>query len=221
MARSLPNRPNLDHLRHEAKAILRAHRNRDRSCCEVLRKLKQLAEAPNEKIIAAEVTLADVQHALAMDYGYPSWPKLKRRVEQTAPPMRESPPARWFHGSPESLHTLRKGSTVTPIAELARAFAHRPSRVGIEVHENDDAGARQVTIEHDGRRDGFLYEVEVGDPATDLLPHTGSTMAPGEEMITTRELPVRLLESAKAERTARQHFDDETAGEHADGRETG
>ncbi len=52
----LPDRPDLEHLRKQAKA-----RKRDRA-----------------------VTLSTAQHGLALDYGFPSWPRLVRHVEALA-----------------------------------------------------------------------------------------------------------------------------------------
>ncbi|MGH9238329.1 MAG: Clp protease N-terminal domain-containing protein [Vicinamibacterales bacterium] len=66
MSRDLPRRPDLEHLRKQAKALLRSMRERD-----------------------AHATLADALHALARDYGFLSWPKLKAHVEAAPPP----PPA--------------------------------------------------------------------------------------------------------------------------------
>ncbi len=101
---------------------------------------------------------------------------------------------------------LRAGSTVTPILELARAFAHRPRNVSIQIHENNEQNFRRVEIVHDGQMDGYLYEVQVSDPAVDLRPHPESTLAPGEEMLTTRELPVTLLESLLLADSQRQEY---------------
>jgi hypothetical protein len=67
MSRDLPPRPDLEHLKKQAKTLLRELRRRD-----------------------ANASLADALHALARDYGFASWPKLKARVEAISPP---SPPA--------------------------------------------------------------------------------------------------------------------------------
>lgn len=61
MTRSLPSRPNLDHLRNQAKDLLDTAR----------------ATHPTWQ-------LADAQFALARDYGFPSWPALKAHVDQLA-----------------------------------------------------------------------------------------------------------------------------------------
>jgi hypothetical protein len=112
-------------------------------------------------------------------------------AEGKAPPMMEGPYTKWFHGSPLRLEAVAPGSTVTPVRELACVFAHKPSYVSIEVRERD--GEREVAIDHDGARPGYLYRVVVSDPPTDLKQHPTSGFAPGEEMLTTRPLPLELI----------------------------
>ena len=58
MSHSLPARPDLEHLRKQAKALLQELRARDPG-----------------------VKLADALHLVARQYGFPSWPKLKAHVE--------------------------------------------------------------------------------------------------------------------------------------------
>ena len=62
MSRDLPDHPNLDHLKKQAKALLRELR----------------AQRP-------DATLADALHALARDYGFASWPKLKAFIGSRTP----------------------------------------------------------------------------------------------------------------------------------------
>ena len=81
MTRQLPPRPSFEHLRNEAKALLKAHRNRDTAACAVLRHLRQFTDCTDADIIATHVTLHDMQFALAMDYGFPSWSALKKQVD--------------------------------------------------------------------------------------------------------------------------------------------
>jgi hypothetical protein len=57
----LPLRPSLSHLRKQAKDLLRRLRQQD-----------------------PDATLADAQHALARQYDFDSWPKLKVQVELLA-----------------------------------------------------------------------------------------------------------------------------------------
>ena len=63
----LPNRPSLDHLRKQAKALLKTLRRQN-----------------------ADASLTEAQHAVAGQYGFPSWPKLKAHVEHLA--ARPEPP---------------------------------------------------------------------------------------------------------------------------------
>jgi hypothetical protein len=61
VSRELPSRPSLDHLKKQAKALLRELR-RTRS----------------------DAALTDAQHALAKAYGFASWPALKAHVDVAA-----------------------------------------------------------------------------------------------------------------------------------------
>jgi hypothetical protein len=63
MSRNLPDRPNLEFLKKEAKALLDSMQHTDPAA-----------------------QLADAQHALARDYGFASWPKLKAHVASVAAP---------------------------------------------------------------------------------------------------------------------------------------
>ena len=57
-SRSLPERPNLDHLKHEAKALLKTLRTTD-----------------------PDARLTDAQRRLAREYGFPNWAKLRAHVQ--------------------------------------------------------------------------------------------------------------------------------------------
>lgn len=208
MSGSLPPRPTVEHLKKEAKAIMRAHRARDAAALPALRRLRRFAQATDAEIFTAKIALHEAQFALAMLYGFESWDKLMRRVEASAPPLRQVPPARWFHGSTHTMDHLRAGSTVTPVVELARAFAHRPQHVDMKIRENDGKNVRRVEITHDGQSDGYLYEVEISAPDEQLRAHPESTMAPGDEMLTTCALPVRLLEAVSSADSRHQVYEE-------------
>jgi ankyrin repeat protein len=65
----LPEHPDLDHLRRQARDLLRAVRAGD---ADALRRLEPATAQP---------TLAAAQLAVAREYGFASWPKLKAEVE--------------------------------------------------------------------------------------------------------------------------------------------
>ena len=74
MSRPLPDRPHLDHLRRQARDLLRGLNGGRPEAAERFRSLigRPAPAAPK---------LADAQHAIARQYGFASWPELKRRVE--------------------------------------------------------------------------------------------------------------------------------------------
>ena len=84
MSKSLPDRPSLEHLRNEAKALLRTHRQGDRSAYETLRHVARLQGSSDDEVLAAKISLQEAQHALARLYGFESWAQLKRHVETAA-----------------------------------------------------------------------------------------------------------------------------------------
>src|SRR4029453_11743860 len=92
MFRDLPEFPNLDHLRKQAKALLRA--------------LKQSNP---------EAKLTEAQHAVARSYGFARWAKLKAHIDSipnpTAPPE-EDPAA--AHGAFGGGTVAGPGAPVVP-----------------------------------------------------------------------------------------------------------
>ena len=94
MARFLPPQPHLDHLKNEAKALHKAREQRAPEVCPVLRHLHRLRQASDEEIFSADVTLTEVQFALAMDYGFASWDELRRAVLGLKPAEDYDPAAR-------------------------------------------------------------------------------------------------------------------------------
>jgi hypothetical protein len=84
MTRSLPALPSLRFLREQAKDLLKAHGRGAADACATLRRLNRFAAADDATILAAEVALHEAQFALAMDYGFASWPALKAHVERCA-----------------------------------------------------------------------------------------------------------------------------------------
>ncbi|MCD4709111.1 MAG: hypothetical protein K8S62_15420 [Candidatus Sabulitectum sp.] len=100
----------------------------------------------------------------------------------------------WYHGSPERLSIIRPGSTITRNRTLAMAFSHKPNHVCIEVMVNEESGLRAITLKQDGTRKGYLYHVIPDNSETDTREDPESVMFPGDEVLTTRELRVELLE---------------------------
>lgn len=85
MTRILPDRPSLEHLKNEAKALLKSHQTADAGCCSALRLLNRFSDSSNAAILAANVTLHEAQLALALDYGFNGWEALRAGVSEPPP----------------------------------------------------------------------------------------------------------------------------------------
>jgi hypothetical protein len=80
----LPDRPDADQLRHQARELHRAALGGD---ARAVRRIRE---------VSAKVTLSAAQLAIARDYGFPSWPRLKAEVDRrraTAAPDAQADPA--------------------------------------------------------------------------------------------------------------------------------
>src|SRR5687768_11446522 len=80
-AANLPERPDLEHLKNQAKALLRAYRDNDP---EAVGRFRALPLRPG-----VSPKLADAQRLVARNYGFPSWARLKAHVASRAEPKAE------------------------------------------------------------------------------------------------------------------------------------
>ena len=74
MPTELPLHPNLQHLKKQAKALLRDFHERKPDAIEKFTALR----------LKVPPKLSDAQHLVARDYGFDGWSKLKERVESLA-----------------------------------------------------------------------------------------------------------------------------------------
>jgi hypothetical protein len=81
--RALPQNPNLQHLKYQAKDLLKGHAAHDPAVAQRIREFhSRWAKASDAEIFAEHLTLSDAQLAIARECGFSSWTKLKRRIEQ-------------------------------------------------------------------------------------------------------------------------------------------
>jgi hypothetical protein len=81
----LPDRLNLDHLKKQAKQLLRLYRSRDAAAMARFRStLPAMAGLGDEDISSRGLRLHDAQSCIAREHGFASWPDLKRYVEVQA-----------------------------------------------------------------------------------------------------------------------------------------
>jgi hypothetical protein len=86
----LPNRLNLDHLKKQAKELIRLYRSRDQAAMARLRStLPATTGLSNEDLSSRGLRLHDAQSCIAREHGFASWPDLKRYVEVQAVAQKE------------------------------------------------------------------------------------------------------------------------------------
>lgn len=82
MAKSLPARPHLDHLRRQAKSLLASLAAGDADAIATLQEFLPAARGMSSgQVRSAGFRLADAQSAVARKSGFAGWPQLSRHVE--------------------------------------------------------------------------------------------------------------------------------------------
>ena len=83
MKRNLPARPNLEHLRTQAKSLLAKFRAGDKEAAQILVKfLPEAAKLSAAQLRNHDFRLADAQAAIARRSGFAAWPGLTRHVDR-------------------------------------------------------------------------------------------------------------------------------------------
>jgi hypothetical protein len=81
--RRLPSKPNLDHLKYQAKDLLRDHAALNLGAAQKLREFHpRFGRSTDAEIFDAPLKLSDAQLAIARESGFPSWARLKRHIEK-------------------------------------------------------------------------------------------------------------------------------------------
>jgi ankyrin repeat protein len=79
----LPSNPNLDHLRYQAKDLLKDHAGRDPGAAQRIREFHpRFHGAADDDIFDAKLRLSEFQLTIARESGFPSWTRLKRHIEK-------------------------------------------------------------------------------------------------------------------------------------------
>ena len=81
----LPNQPNLDFLRREARAIRARHRAGDTSVCEVIGHFDtSMHGLSTDEVLSKKFSIIDAQRVTARQYAFSSWSRLKLFVEKSS-----------------------------------------------------------------------------------------------------------------------------------------
>jgi Ankyrin repeats (3 copies) len=77
----LPDRPNLEQLKKQAKSLLRAAQARDPAALQRFLELPAFARPPMAELGARGLALHDAQSVIAREHGFPSWNAMREEVE--------------------------------------------------------------------------------------------------------------------------------------------
>ena len=79
----LPSKPNLDHLKYQAKDLLKDHAARNLGATQRLREFHpRFRRSTDAEIFDAHLKLSDALLAIAREAGFPNWARLKRHIEK-------------------------------------------------------------------------------------------------------------------------------------------
>ncbi len=79
----LPPNPNLDHLKSQARNLLKAHASREPQAAQRIREFHpRFQQCTDTTIFDTRFRLSDAQLTIARERGFASWTRLKRRIEQ-------------------------------------------------------------------------------------------------------------------------------------------
>ena len=81
-AKQFPSNPDLNHLKYQAKDLLKGLSARDRGVAQRIREFNpRFKDASDAEIFDSVLQLSDAQFTLAREYGFKSWARLKAHVE--------------------------------------------------------------------------------------------------------------------------------------------
>jgi ankyrin repeat protein len=81
-SKQLPERPNLEQLKNQAKSLLRSAQAKEPTALERFRILPAMASLPLDRLQAMELALHQAQSVIAREYGFKSWRELHEHVEE-------------------------------------------------------------------------------------------------------------------------------------------
>ncbi len=138
---ALPERPNLDHLRRQARELLNRYRASDPAALTRFREhLPAAKDRSDADIIAMSLQLRDAQSCIARQYGFPSWHELKHYVEW----KRDGTPEllRWLRLVYGGDHGLAKPALALRVLAEHPHFAQGDAYVACAL--GDEAGVRDA-----------------------------------------------------------------------------
>src|SRR6478672_10082492 len=144
--RPLPDSPDLDQLRKQAKDLLRAARAGDPTASTRFRILPSLTNASDDELARAPLALHDAQSVLAREHGFPSWNALRERVEELT------------LGLDDAVRELVEAATDGRTSRAERLLALHPRITGASFHSALVLGDVTTVESHLARRPDLARE---------------------------------------------------------------
>jgi hypothetical protein len=150
--RRLPQNPNLEQLRKQAKDLLEQYRAEDPAAAAEIQKFEY---SPDPSTFA----LHDAQRVLARAYGFESWPKLKAFVDGV------------------TIARFGEAARSGDLQQVRTMLAARPELAGLDMAENDEHRALHYAVL---RRDISMVRLLMqagADARKGIWPHRDATTA--------------------------------------------
>jgi hypothetical protein len=81
-AKQFPSNPDLNHLKYQARDLIKGHAGHDRGVAQRMREFNpRFRSATDAEIFKSALRLSDAQFTIAREYGFKSWARLKAHVE--------------------------------------------------------------------------------------------------------------------------------------------
>ena len=164
MSKQLPSRPNLEHLKKQARQLLQDHQAGKLNAVLRLRTMLPRFKALSDQAIRdAALGLRDAQHVIALEYGAESWQTLSEAVEKAKPKRQSSVACSFCHRPVDQVNKVITGPSVHICNECVD--------FGIAVHADTAPEGWSLTSD---RKCSFCGK-EANREYTDRLPQGGHT----------------------------------------------
>ncbi len=132
MSKQLPARPHLEQLKKQAKVLLKGHQAASPHAVQLIREFHpRWKDADEAAVRDAKLLLADAQLAVAREYSFESWAKLKAEVLRRSPAVADSDAFR------DNAKALRDAAGRGDLAGMAALLDAHPEII-------DDAGGEGI-----------------------------------------------------------------------------
>ena len=177
--RRLPQHPNLEQLRKQAKDLLEQYRSGDSSA---IAEIQQFERNPDLSTFA----LNDAQRTLARAYGYESWPKLKAFVDGA------------------NIARFAEAVKTSNLKQVQSMLASRPELIGMDMAENNEHRAlHYAVLQRDVPMVRLLMQAGA-DARKGIWPHRDATSA--LTIARDREYPEVIAVIEEEERRRREEM---------------